>query len=214
ATKEFGPGFLDILRRRSAWGTFVGLFAGNYAWYFLLTWLPSYLLMERHYTTERMAWLGSLPFWGVAVSTIFSGWLSDRWICRGGSPTRVRKTFAIAGLALSTLMLPAAMVNNQAASMSLLIAAWLAYGLFSSNLWAITQTLAGPAAAGKWTGIQNAIGNIAGVVAPLVTGFIVEETGKFFYAFVAVSVVLVIGALSYLFIVGPVEEVAWQSKAV
>lgn len=213
-TSESGPGFLDILRQRSAWGTFLGLFAGNYAWYFLLTWLPSYLLTERHYTTEMMAWLGSLPFWGVAVSTIVSGWLSDRWICAGGSPTRVRKTFAIAGLALSTLMLPAAVLENQVAAMSLLIAAWLAFGLFSSNLWAITQTLAGPAAAGKWTGIQNAIGNIAGVAAPLVTGLIVEATGQFFYAFVAVSVVLAVGAASYLFIVGRVEEVDWGPKTI
>ena len=203
------PGFADILRERSAWGTFLGLFAGNYAWYFLLTWLPSYLIMERHYTTEMMAWFGSLPFWGVAASTIFSGWLSDRFIARGGSPTRVRKTFAIAGLVLTTLMLPAAMVNNQVTAMSLLMAAWLAFGLFSSNIWAITQTLAGPVAAGKWTGMQNAVGNLAGVLAPVVTGFIVKETGRFFYAFVAVCVVLGIGAVSYLFIVGPVEEIAW-----
>lgn len=209
---ERGPKFVEVFRHRSAWGTFLGLFAGNYAWYFLLTWLPSYLIEERHYTTEMMAWFGSLPFWGVAASTICCGWLSDRWISRGGSPTRVRKTFAVAGLALSTLMLPAAMVQNQVAAMSLLIAAWLAFGLFSSNIWAITQTLAGPVAAGKWTGIQNAIGNLAGVVAPLVTGFIVEATGHFFYAFVAVSLVLAMGAVSYLFIVGPVEEVNWHVK--
>ena len=62
------PSFGAILSRRAAWGTFVGLFCGNYAWYFLLTWLPQYLLMERHYTTRMMAIYGSLPFWGVAIA--------------------------------------------------------------------------------------------------------------------------------------------------
>ncbi|MEO7142128.1 MAG: MFS transporter [Bryobacteraceae bacterium] len=203
------PGFRDILLQREAWGTFIGLFAGNYAWYFLLTWLPSYLIMERHYTTRMMAVYGSLPFWGVALSAVVSGWLSDRWIARGGSPTRVRKTFAVAGLTLGTLMLPAAMVKNPVGSMALLMSAWLAYGLFSSNIWAITQTLAGPLAAGKWTGLQNGIGNLAGVVAPVVTGLIVQQTGKFFYAFVAVCAVLLVGAASYLFVVRRVEPVEW-----
>ena len=63
-----GPGFLDILRRRETWGTFMGLFAINWAWYILVTWLPTYLREARGYSTDSMAVFGSLPYWCIAVS--------------------------------------------------------------------------------------------------------------------------------------------------
>ncbi len=209
-----GPGFFDILRQPSAWGTLVGLFCANYAWYFMLTWLPQYLLMERHYSTRMMALTGWLPFCATAAGATVGGLLSDVWIRRGGSPTLVRKTFIAAGLAgCAVFLLPAALAADQVAAMSLLILATFIYGLYSGNLWAVTQTLAGAVVAGKWTGIQNCAGNLAGIVAPVVTGFIVERTGTFYVAFVLVCLNLVISALSYLFIVGRVEPVAWRPKS-
>ncbi len=169
-----GPSYLEILRKREAWGTVIGLFCGNYAWYFMLTWLPQYLLTERHYSTRLMALTGWLPFCATAVSAVVSGWISDRLVAGGASPTRVRKAFAVSGLAGSAvLLLPAAIIADQVLAMSLLVAAGFVYGLFSSHLWAITQTLAGVTAAAKWTGIQNGAGNLAGILAPVVTGFIV-----------------------------------------
>jgi ACS family D-galactonate transporter-like MFS transporter len=210
-----GPGFFDVLRKKDAWGTLLGLFCSNYAWYFMLTWLPQYLLMERHYSTRMMALTGWLPFCATAAGATVGGCLSDAWIRRGASATLVRKTFVVAGLAgCAVFLLPAAIVADQLAAMSLLILAAFIYGLFSGNLWAVTQTLAGPLAAGKWTGIQNCAGNLAGIAAPVVTGFIVERTGSFYFAFVWVCVNLVISALSYLFIVGRVEPVSWGRSRV
>jgi MFS family permease len=206
---DAGPGFLAIAKQRSAWGTFLVLFCSNYAWYFMLTWLPSYLVEERHFSKSMMTLYGSLPYWGIATMSLFGGWLSDRLIARGGSTSRVRKTFAISGLLLATLILPASMIRDQVASMALLTVACVSFGLFSSNVWAITQTLAGPAS-GKWTGMQNCIGNISGVTAPYLTGVLLERTGTFYWAFVAVAVALTIGACSYLFIVGRVEPVDWK----
>jgi ACS family D-galactonate transporter-like MFS transporter len=205
-----GPGFLAILARKDAWGTLLGLFCANYGWYFMLTWLPQYLLMERHYSTRLMALTGWLPFCATAAGATLGGFLSDMWIRRGASPTLVRKTFIVGGLTGSAgFLLPAAVVADQLAAMSLLITAAFIYGLYSSNLWAVTQTLAGAIAAGKWTGLQNCAGNLAGIAAPVVTGFIVEKTGSFYLAFVWVCVNLLISASSYLFIVGRVEQVAW-----
>ncbi len=212
AVHAAGPGFLEIASKRDAWGTFLVLFCGNYAWYFFLTWLPPYLEMERHFSKTMMALYGSIPFTGIALASIFGGWLSDRLIHRGASPTLVRKGFAITGLLMMTLVLPASMLPNQVASMALLTAGCLCYGLYSSNVWAITQTLAGPSAAGKWTGMQNCIGNISGVVAPALTGFLVQQTGQFFLAFVAVAAALVLGACSYIFLVGKVAPIAWRSS--
>lgn len=208
-----GPDFLEIAKKRDFWGTVVALFCGNYAWYFVLTWLPPYLEMERHFSKTMMAVYGSIPYWGIAVASITCGWISDRLIDRGGKPMRVRKAFAVSGLLLMTMILPANMLSNQVASMALLTAGCLAYGLWSSNIWAISQTLAGPSAAGRWTGMQNCLGNFAGVIAPWLTGFIVQKTGHFFLAFVAVCVCLVIGACSYFVLIGNAAPVAWRGSS-
>ena len=203
--------FLEILRQRDAWGTFLGLFCGNYGWYFLLTWLPQYFILERHYSTSMMAELGSLPFWFIATGAVIGGFASDRWIDAGATPTLVRKSFVIGGLALFALILmPAAIVKSQATALWLLSAASFCLGLFSSNLWAVTQTLAGTAAAGKWTGLQNMCGNIAGIVVPVVTGSIYDATGHFFWAFVVVCSLVLVGALSYLLIIRRIEPVSWH----
>lgn len=206
------PTILQICRRRDAWGTFIGNFCCNYAYYFLLTWLPSYLVTERGLSMGVMAVLASLPFWASAGCSLLAGWASDRWIMRGATATRVRKTFVVGGLTLATLMFPAALAPDLRISVALLIAAYLAFGLFSSNHWAISQTLAGPAAAGKWTGLQNGIANLAGVIAPFATGLIIARTGSYYLAFSSASVILLIGALCYLWIVGDVVPLQWPSR--
>lgn len=206
-----GPGMMEILSRREAWGTSLGMFTLGYVWVFLLTWLPSYLIKERGYTMEQMAIFGSLPFLGMAVATLTGGWASDRWIAQGYTPTIVRKTFAVSGLLLcGSLMLPAAFVGNPTLSLGLLIASSISLGIFTSNVWAITQTLSGAEAAGKWTGIQNFIGNLGGVISPIIAGVIVERTGFFFLAFAAAAGMLVLGAMCYLLLVPKVEPLAWS----
>ncbi len=206
------PPLLEIISRRDAWATFLGLFAGNYLWYFLLTWLPPYLVMKRHYTTYMMAFYGSLPFWGVAASSLFSGWLSDRLILAGADPSRVRRRFGGYGLLASVLLLPAYLAHSNRLSMILLVAACLSYGAFSSNVWAITQSLAGPRAAAKWTGLQNAFGNLAGVTAPWVTGQILNRTGSFYWAFATVAGVAFFGGFCYFSMVRSIKEVNWKTE--
>ncbi len=206
------PGMLQLLKIRSVWGTFFGLFAINYAWYFMITWFPFYLVRERHFSIERMAVLGSMPFWIMAVAATLGGWWSDRLIANGSTPTRTRKTFIISGLLMNTLLLPAAMAPSDIISMGLFLTSCFAFGFTTSNHWAVTQTIAGPAVAGKWTGLQNAFGNLAGVIAPSVTGVIVDRTQSFYLAFVAVAVMVVFGAISYAFIVGRIEPMQWKRK--
>jgi hypothetical protein len=96
--------------------------------------------------------------------------------------------------------------------MVLLITASIFYGIFASSHWAITQTIAGPLAVGRWSGMQNFAGNLAGVAAPALTGFVVGRTGHFFWAFAAVAVVVLTGAMAYLFGLGPVEPANWGPK--
>jgi MFS transporter, ACS family, D-galactonate transporter len=206
------PSMLEIACLPAAWGTFLGSFSYTYSYYFLLTWLPSYLVNERHVSLKMMGVLGSIPFLWSALSAVVCGWTSDAWIQRGASPTRVRKAFVVAGLLLSTIMVPAAMVSNLTLCVTLLSVAYIAFGMYASNHWAITQTLAGPAAAGKWSGLQNTVGQLSGVIAPLVSGYIVEATGHYFWAFLSPAIIAVFGAACYVFLIGPVEVVEWPTR--
>jgi sugar phosphate permease len=178
----------------------------------LLTWLPSYLRRERHYSTETMATLGSIPFLAVAAAAVFGGWLSDFLITRGASPTLIRKGFAVGGLTFATLLFPSAIVRSPDLALILLTAACLSFGMYTSNVWAITQCLAGTAAAGKWTGIQNTFGNLSGILAPSLTGWIVAETHSFMWAFVAACAALIVSATSFLLLVRRVAPVAWNAE--
>ncbi len=204
------PGMLEIAARRDAWGTFLGNACYTYSYYFLLTWLPTYLVSARHLSFETMGVLGSLPYFAAAAAALVCGWLSDDWIRRGETPTRVRKTFVAAGFLLSTVMVGAPLVADLRASMAILCVGYIAFGILASNHWAITQTLAGAGAAGKWTGMQNTIGNLSGIVAPIATGFIVKATGSYAWAFASPAILAVAGACSYVFVVGEVAPVKWR----
>ncbi|MBC7924413.1 MAG: MFS transporter [Bryobacteraceae bacterium] len=205
------PTVLDILSKRSAWGTFFGLFCINYYWYFLVTWLPLYLVDERKFSVEKMAQIGALSFFAIAAATIAAGFLSDRLIREGRSVTLVRKGFAVFGLLASTIILPVASIEDHTTAIALLIAACMGFGVLTSNHWAITQTLAGPRAAGRWTSLQNGVGNLAGIAAPWITGVIVKSTGSFQIAFATSAAVALLGAIIYAFVVGRVEQVAFAA---
>jgi MFS family permease len=214
AAPQPSPGMLTILKRREAWGTSLGMFALGYVWTLLISWLPTYLVEHRGLSTRAMAWAGSLPFWGMALTSITGGWLSDMWIARGNGPTLVRKGFVVTGLLLCALLLiPVDLVSHAAVSVGLLVAASLSLGIFTSNVWAITQTLAGPTAAGKWAGIQNCVGNLGGVVAPALTGIIVQKTGSFFLAFATASAVLGLAIIVYLTTIGQIKPLNWPASS-
>jgi len=211
ATKA-GPSYLDILRNRDAWGTFVGAACYNYAYFFGLTWLPSYLVQQKHLSLEKMGVIGAIPFWAAAVSAIIGGWTSDALIKKGHSTTKVRKAFVASGLVFSVAAFPSAIVEDLTVSLVLLTVAYMALGVTVSNLWAISQTLAGPTAAGKWSGAQNCLGAVAGIIAPIVSGFVVQQTGNFSLAFLIMAILALVGAGSYVFLVRTIEPIDWEAR--
>jgi MFS family permease len=204
------PGYMEICTKRAAWGTFFGLFCTNYVWFFMLTWLPSFYRERLHFSQGEMSVFGSIPLFVVAASTIASGWLSDRLIANGASPNKVRKSFCVVGLLGSSVMMGAVLANDPNTSLALLCVSAFGYGIFSSNLWAITQTCAGPWAAGRWTGAQNFVGNLAGILAPWLTGYIVDRTGHYYWAFAIVAAFCFGGALCFGVMVPRVETVTWR----
>jgi MFS family permease len=201
-----------ILSRRDAWATFVGHFCSNYFWYFVLTWLPFYLVRERHFSMSEMATIGAVAYLVTGAVTTTTGWLSDRLIAAGATPTRIRKTCMGWGMGFATIIVVVAWIPNRTASLVFLLLACMSYGVYSSSHWATTQTLAGPLAAGKWSGLQNFVANLAGVVAPLITGVVVERTGQFFWAFAISAGVSLSGAIIYVFVLGPIKPIDWRAQ--
>jgi ACS family D-galactonate transporter-like MFS transporter len=197
-----GLSWSRLLRSRSVWGTCGGLCGANYSWYFLLTWLPTYLVRERHVSYRSLALLGTMPFLLMVVSSLGCGILADRLISRGGSAVRVRKAFLVTGLSLTAVFMLGVLSPRGEIAIVSLMTACFAFGIYASNLFALTQALAGAGAAGRWTGLQNACGNLAGIISPIFTGWILERTGTFAMAFVCAGAACLAGAASFGLLVG------------
>ena len=209
--EQKGPTSKQIVSRRSFWGTALGLFGGNYTWFFFLNWLPYYFESERHYTRDRLAIFGSLPFWTVAFSSLLFGLLADWLIRRGRNAGRVRQIFVCVGLlGCCGLMLPAVLVRDASLANTLLLLASASMGAWSSNHWALTQFLSGPQAAGKWTGFQNGFGNLSGVVGQIVSGYSLSATHSFLASFAIACGALLVSVLGYSLVVGRPAEQSWD----
>lgn len=206
------PPFRDILARREAWGAGLGHFCNNYAFYFVISWLPLYLVKTRGFTVPQMAELGGAIYVIYAASSMATGWLTDRWMAAGASSNRVRKTAVISGHALTALAMGGCMVGDARLAIASLFLAATAFGLISPMLYSIGQTLAGPRGGGKWVAFQNCVGNVAGIVAPIITGAVVDRTGQFTWAFAVAGLAAVGGVICWAVVVRRVEPLAWTHE--
>jgi len=207
------PHLLAFLLLRPAWGTCLGLFCANYVSYFLLTWLPYYLVRERDFSLEKMARVGGTAYLLAALASMLSGWLADRWVAAGASAGLVRKTFTGGGIALSGVCLGAAPLGGEDFCIAAVTLGVIFFGVSAANVWAITQALAGPQATGRWVGFQSFIGNLAGILAPALTGYVLQRTGHFFLAVAIVAGFGLASAAFWIFLVGALEPVVWDRKA-
>ncbi len=200
--------YKTLMESRVFWGTAVGLFGGNYAWYFMLNWLPSYLEKERHYSGVHLRNVATICYVAVAVASGTFGFVADWFIRQGHDAGKVRQLSMCLGLLFCCpLMFAAVKAPNEQWSTTLLILMFVTMGGWSSNHWALSQLLAGPGTAGKWTGLQNCIGNFAGIFAPWISGYALDKTKSFFAAFTIASGFLLIAVISYWFVVGKPRQV-------
>lgn len=205
------PPYRDLLCRRQLWGTTIGTFAGNYTWFLLITWLPLYLVKVQGLSLPVMGELAGLVYLLSSGLSLLFGRLSDVWMRAGATSHRVRMTMVCTGTVIGIgTMLACALGSAPVAIAGLLVSAF-ANGLCGFNFYAIGQTLSGPHAAARWVGLQNGIGTLSGVVAPLVTGMIVDRTGSFSLAFVSAAVVGVAGLLAWIFLVRRIEPIDWTA---
>ena len=203
------PSFAAILRKRSFWGAAVGHFADNYVLYFLVSWLPYYLVQERHLSMQSMVGIAGLLYAVNSFACLATGWITDRCIKGGTSPTFARKAAMAVGAILSTLSLTACAFATEGTYLWCLNAFAIGVGTLAAGNFVFGQTLAGPAAAGRWAGMQNGFANLAGIVGPAFTGILVDKTGHFGAAFGAAALVMIVGGVSWCFGVGKLEQVQW-----
>ena len=194
----------QLLRRRSTWGIAVGQMGYLYGFYFFFTWLPGYLILERKMTILQSGIIGSLPFLAGILGTLGGGWFGDFLIQRGLSPTFSRKAIIGVGLTAATIfMVSAAFASQTWLAVTMLILCMGCLRLTTGSVNALPIDLAPPPLVGSLASIQNFLGNFAGLLAPIVTGSILASTGSFVGALVAAGAMTMLGAFSYLFILGP-----------
>jgi MFS family permease len=204
-----GPSFGTLLRQPALWGTSLGLFSANYTFYFMLTWLPFYLVRERGFSTVEMATLTGGAYVIHALSALAAGWAVDRVIARSGAGNVAYKGLMVA-LHVGTLpcMLSIALASPHWALIGIFVFQVLD-GLASPGEFAMPQILAGPGAAGRWVGIQNSAGNLAGVIAPALTGLLVAQMHDFVGAFLVAAVVSLLGLVGWVLMVPKLAPLSW-----
>lgn len=207
---EDSPTFLMILKSPAMWGTALGLLSANYTFYFMLSWLPSYLVRERGFSTVEMGGIVGGLYLANAVSALLGGWAADHYVARGGSANVAYKvTMAIAHVGYVICMLCMAM-GSQAVAIGAMFVYQVLTGASSPGIYAMSQILAGPRASGRWVGIQNSVGSLAGVIAPWATGVIIQSTGRFTNAFVVAAAVSVLGLVGWIWMVPTLRELRWR----
>jgi MFS family permease len=200
-----------ILRHREFWGAALGHFSINYAFYFVITWLPTFLVKAGGFTVPQMAAVGAAIYGIYAIATAMAGSVSDHWIQRGASTTFVRKTFAMTSAVGTAATIACSALVEPRTAVWLLGAAGVFLGLSTPTMFAMTGTLAGPRAAGRWAGAQNVAGQVAGIIAPIVTGLIVDRTGSFAWAFAIAAASAIVALVAWGIVIRRVETVQWPA---
>jgi MFS family permease len=208
-----GPPMRLLLRSRALWGTALGLFSSNYVFYFMMSWLPVYLVRERGFSQTEMATLASASYAVMAGCAVLAGWLVDRYIRRGGSPNFGYKAIMAVAHGGAVLSMLAMAYGSQPLALLGIFFYQAITGAASPGVYAIPEILGGAQATGRWVGIQNSVGNLPGVVAPWLTGFIIDATGQFTLAFLVAAVVSLLGLVGWLLMLPPLEELDWDARA-
>jgi MFS family permease len=195
---------LALVTNRNLLGICLGFFCFDYYWYFLVNWLPDYLVTSRGLTMLRAGIYAALPYLVFGMSEPIGGWIADRLIVAGWNETRVRKGIVTIAFLTGLMLIPAARVSSPGTAVALIIGGCLV-GLATGNLLVILQNCAPPAEIGLWTGIYNFVGNIAGILSPIITGVLISKTGSYTPPFVLAAALIAIGPLAFWLIVREVK---------
>lgn len=203
-----GAPLLYLLARRKVWGLALGFAAYNYTFFFLLTWLPSYLSMARGIDLLHSALYTSLPWLVATVADILvGGWLVDKLVQSGLEPSRVRRTILIAGTSLGMGMLGAMYAQSTAGAVAWISVAIGGLSAAAPVCWSVPSLIAPRESVGTLGGIMNFGSQLSAIAAPIVTGYVVEFTHSFHWAFALAAGLLALGVAGYIFLLGRIESI-------
>ena len=195
-----------LLAYRQVWGASLGQFGGNTTLVFFLTWFPTYLAVDRHMDWIRAGFFSILPVLAAACGVIFGGWWSDALLARTGSRNLARKLPLVVGLVGASIIILANAVTSDWMVIAVLSVAFFAQGMTGLG-WTVISEIAPERMMGLTGGIFNFAANLAGVLTPVVVGLIVGATGSFYYALFYIGAAALIGALSYVVVLGDVDRI-------
>lgn len=199
---------LSCIMNRKVIGMSIGFFCYNYIKNFYLTWFPSYLVSERGFSILNVGIWGVLPSIAAVFGGLIAGTVTDKMISKGCSKTFSRKLPLCIGLICSGSIVFADSVSSGHVAVALLSFSFAMAIAASPSIWAIPGDIVPDSnLVGTIGGIQNTVSNIAGIVAPIITGYIVYKTGGFKFALLTSGVISCIGAFSYIFLVGKLEVI-------
>lgn len=194
-----------LLGRRQILGASLGQFCSNSALVFLITWFPTYLSTERHLDFIKSGFYVALPYVAASAGVLSGGLVSDWLVRRTGSASFGRKAPVAAGLLLISTILSLGFIRDNTVLIAVMSVA--AFGQGICNLgWTLISDVAPDGEIGLTSGLFNLCTNIAGIVTPMVIGFVVQVSGSFHGALVYIGGVALLGAVSYLFIIGDVHR--------
>ena len=184
-----------IVGRWSLWAMGIGHALSNYGFYFLLAFLPLYLVKQRGFTIIEMTMVTTLGFAAQAIAALTLGTVSDRWTRSGRSEATVRRSMLAGGQFVAGLAVMGIYLANDLVTIAVLLCiAGFATAALSLNLYAVAQMFAGPRASGTWVGVQNAVGNSSGIIGPVISGMIIDSAG-YGGAFALTAAVTIFGAI-------------------
>lgn len=194
-----------VFMYRKLWGIYIGQFAVNSTLWFFLTWFPTYLVKYRGLNFLKSGFLSSAPFLAAFAGLLTSGLLSDYLLKKGVSVNIARKAPVIFGLLLSASIIGANYVDSPAWIIFFMALAFFGNGC-ATITWVFVSTLAPKNLIGLTGGVFNFIGNLASIVIPIVIGYIARD-GNFEPALLFIGAITIMGACSYIFIVGKIERI-------
>lgn len=196
----------QLLAKRQILGASIGQFAGNTVLVFFLTWFPTYLATERHMPWIKVGFFAIMPFIAAAGGVMFGGWVSDKLLKATGSANLGRKLPIIAGLLMASTIIAANWLTSDLAVILVMSFAFFGQGMVGLG-WTLISDIAPKGLGGLTGGLFNFCANLAGILTPLIIGFIVAASGNFFYALIYIGGAALLGVAAYLFILGDVKRI-------
>lgn len=189
-----------IVKHRDIWALTGGYFCLLYILYTFITWVPSYLVQDRHMTVLSSGFATSVPWVCAFAVGITAGRASDIALRRGMSTLNARKVVLVSGMVAALAILGTAFSTS--APVAILCLAVSTSGIIFANgaVWAVTQdVMRSLNLSGSATGFVNALGNVGGILGPIVTGALAYATSSFVVPLVVAAALALVGAVAWAF---------------